>query len=310
MKAVLLSGNANSALTDAIGAALGIVPGRRTIDRFPDGECHVVVHEPVRDADVFVVQPLSPPSDAHLVELLFLADACRRAGAARITGVVPYLAWARQDRRRSDAEPHAARLAADLLSSRLDRVVAVDVHGAGVEGFFSVPFDHLSAVPAIAHALSALPADAVVVAPDLGAAKRAEAYGRCLGLPTAIVHKSRVSAREVRAQRVTGDVAGRLPVVVDDMITTGATIEAAVSTLLDAGCRPGAIVATTHPLLVGDAGVRLASLGLDRLLVTDSIPARHFPRLEIEVIPLAPLLSEAIGRLHGGRPLAELLVIA
>lgn len=308
MNAILLSGSAHPELAGAVAARLGLQPAVRALERFPDGELCVAVKEPLRGADVYLVQPLSPPADAHLVELLFLADACRRGGAERVTAVVPYLAWARQDRRRSEGEPHGARLAADLLALRVDRVLAVDVHGAAVEGFFSVPLDQLTAIPLLATAISRFaPKDAVVVAPDLGAAKRAEAYGRLLDLPSAIVHKARLSAREVEVRGVAGEVAGRAPIIVDDMISTGATIEAAVRTLLEAGCRPEVVVAATHPLFTAGAAERLARLPLARVVVTDALPPPRTPGLAIEVVPLAPLLAEAIGRLREQRPLGDLL---
>ncbi|WP_242343453.1 ribose-phosphate diphosphokinase [Anaeromyxobacter terrae] len=308
MRAILVGGSYHPALTAAIAAELGLTPAARTLERFPDGELHVAVKEPLRGADVYLVQPLGPQPDAHLLELLFLADACRRAGAARVTAVVPYLAWARQDRRRADGEPLGARLAADLLSARADRVIAVDVHGAAAEGFFSVPLDHLTAIPALAAAIARVaPRDAVIVAPDLGAAKRAEAFGRLLALPSACVHKTRLSAREVAVRGVSGEVAGRAPIIVDDMISTGATIEAASRTLLAAGSRPELVVAATHALLVPGAAERLAALPLARLVVTDSLPVPETPGLATEVVPLAPLLAEAIRRLREERPLAELL---
>jgi ribose-phosphate pyrophosphokinase len=301
----VVSGSAHPALVEAVCADLGLASAARMLERFPDGEVRVVVREPVRGADVHVVQPLSPPADARLVELLFLADACRRGGAARVTAIVPYLAWARQDRRSADAEPHGARLVADLLCARLDHVLAVDVHARAAEGFFSVPFEHLTAVPALAAALAGSRAP-VVVAPDLGAAKLAERVAARLGAPAACVHKERLSPTEVRSRVVSGEVAGRAPIVVDDMISTGATIEAAVKVLLEAGCRPDVTVAATHGLFVGDALERLGRLGLARVVVTDSVPPPRDPPFALGVVGLAPLLSEAIRRLRDGRPLAEL----
>lgn len=307
MNAILLSGSAHPELAAAVGVLLDLEPAARTLERFPDGELSVCVKEPLRGADVYLVEPLSPPADAHLLELLFLADACRRGGAGHVTAVVPYLAWARQDRRHGDGEPHGARLAADLLSQRVDRVLAVDVHGAA-EGIFSVPFEPLTAVPLLAAAISrAAPEDAVIVAPDLGAARRAAAFGRLLGLPSAIVHKARLSAREVEVRGIAGEVAGRTPIVVDDMISTGATLEAAVRTLLEADCRPAVIVAATHALFTAGAAERLARLPLARLILTDTLPTPPMPGLTTEVVPVAPLLAQAIGRLHEQRPLGDLL---
>jgi ribose-phosphate pyrophosphokinase len=308
MTSIVLSGSAHPELTRDVALRLGLTTAERILERFPDGELRVLVKEPVRGADVYLVQPLSPPADAHLLELVFLADACRRAGARSVTAVVPYLAWARQDRRRVEGEPHGARLAADLISARADRVVSVDVHGPAAEGFFSVPFDHLTAVPALAAAIArSAPRDAVVVGPDLGAARRAALFGRLLGLPSAIVHKARLSAREVEVRGVAGEVAGRAPILVDDMISTGATIEAAVRTLLEAGCRPEIVVAATHPLFTEGALERLARLPIARVVVTDALPVPRGPGHDLEVVPLAPLLAEAISRLCERRPLGELL---
>lgn len=308
MTSIVLSGTAHPALASAVADRLGLAPAARVLERYPDGELHVVVKEPVRGADVYLVQPLAPPADAHLLELLFLADACRRGGARSVTAVVPYLAWTRQERRRADGEPHGARLAADLVSARADRVVSVDLHAAAAEGFFSVPLDHLTAVPALAAAIArAVPRDAVVVGPDLGAARRAAVFGRLLDLPSAIVCKARLTAREVEVRGVAGEVAGRAPIIVDDMISTGATIEAAVRTLLEAGCRPEILVVATHPLFTEGAPERLARLPLSRVVVTDSLPVKRAPGLNLEVVPLAPLVAEAISRLRERRPLDDLL---
>jgi ribose-phosphate pyrophosphokinase len=306
MRFAIVSGSAHPELAEAACALLGVAPVARTVECFPDGERRVAVTGAVRDRTVYVVQPLSPPADVHLVELLLLADGCRRAGAARVVAVIPYLAWARQDRTLTEGEPHSARLVADLVSSRADRALVVDVHSAAAEGFFSIPVDHLSAAPVLARALEADVRDAVVVAPDLGAVRRADLFGALLGAPVAYVHKTRVSPREVRAGIVAGDVSGRAPILVDDMISTGATIEAAVRALLESGCRPPVTVAATHGLLVEDALARLRRAGVARVVVTDSVPPRRPPADALEVVPLAPLLAEAIRRSEEGGRLAEL----
>jgi ribose-phosphate pyrophosphokinase len=198
MNLTILSGSANQPLATRVAERLG--PWPCLIERFPDGELHVAVQASVRGRDVYLLQPTGPPVHDHLLELLLLADACRRAGAARLTAVVPYVGYARQDRRAGGREAVGARLVATLIgASGLQRVVAVDLHSPALEGVFDVPLEHLSAVPLLAEAVRpALADDAVVVAPDLGAAKRAERYAGRLGRPVAIVHKARLSAGGAR----------------------------------------------------------------------------------------------------------------
>ena len=308
MKLTVVTGSANPRLGAAIAAALEVRLAETMLERFPDGECHVVLRHHVRGHDVYVVQPTCPPMDEQLVELLLLVDACRRAGAGRITTVIPYFGYARQDRRRVAGEAIAARVIADLFGAvRADRVLVVDPHTPSLEALFGIPLDAVSAVPVLAAALTPLlPVDAVVVAPDLGAVKLAERYAELLGVPTAIIHKRRLSGTEVRAEEVVGDVEGRAPVIVDDMISTGGTIRAATQALLEHGARPSVLVAATHGLFVGPAALRLRELPLEHLLVTDSVPlVAGFP-LPVQVASIAGLLADAIGRLHDNEPLDEL----
>lgn len=309
MNLAIFAGSANPPLAEAVAAALGVALGERVLERFPDGELHVAIEQTVRGRDVFLLQSTAPPVEAHLFELLLLADACRRAGAARLTAVVPYFGYARQDRRTGGREPVAARLVADLIgTSGIGRVVAVDLHSAPVEGMLPVPLEHLSAVSLLAEAVR--PADGVervVIAPDLGAAKLAEQYATLLDLPVAIVHKTRLSGEAVSVRRITGEVRGRAPLVVDDMISTGGTIEAAVDAALAAGALAEATVAATHALLVGPAVARLGGLPLRRLVVTDSVRLPEPLPIAHAVASLAPLLAAAIGRLHADRSLADLI---
>jgi ribose-phosphate pyrophosphokinase len=280
------------------------------IERFPDGELEVAIAESVREDDVYVIQPTCAPVGESLIELLLLGDAARRAGAVRLTAVIPYFGYARQDRRASGREPVGARLMADLLEAGgVDRVVAVDLHTAALEGFFAIPLEHLTAVPALAEAAKAcLAPHSVVVAPDLGAVKLAERYGALLELPAAFVHKTRLSGTDVRAGAVIGDVEDRAPVIVDDMISTGGTIAAAAGAVLAAGAVPDVTVVTTHALLVGPAVQRLAALPLRRLIAADTVlPPTEFG-LQLEVTSVAPLLAEAIDHLHHGRSLRGLLL--
>ncbi len=310
MGIMLLAGSANEALAAAVATGLGVRLAHREVTRFPDGELHVQVLDSVRGQDVYLLQPTSPPCDQHLLELLFLADACRRAGAGRLTAVVPYFGYARQDRRASGREPVAVRVVADLLATcGLQRVVAVDLHSTGLEAVFGLPLEHLSAVPLLVQAVRRqVPPNGVVVAPDFGAARLAERYAGLLGLPAAIVHKQRVTGETVSVRALTGDVQGRAPLVVDDMISTGGTVVAAIEALLAAGCVPDVTVIASHALLVGPAVERLQRAGLRRLVVTDSVAPARVGGLSLQVVTLAPLLADAIRRLHEDRSLSDLIV--
>jgi ribose-phosphate pyrophosphokinase len=301
-------GTAHRALVLKVSSALGAGPVTGEVERFPDGELRPVVGG-VRGDDVFVVQSTGPPVNDHLVELLLLIDACRRAGAGRVTAVVPYFGYARQDRRTRDGQAIGATVvAAAVASAGANRLVVIDPHTTALEAMFAIPVETLTAVSAIANTLlPAVTPDAVVVAPDLGAVKLAERYASLLALSVVIVRKTRVSGTTVRAEELVGQVDGRPAIVVDDMISTGATIEAAVRLLLDNGARPDVVVAATHGLFVGDAVERLAKLPLRRLVVTDSLGGTESLGALIEVTSIAPLLATAIGRLHGDDPVDELL---
>jgi ribose-phosphate pyrophosphokinase len=311
---IVLAGSGNPALAQAVAHALGQPLGRAYTEAFPDGELHVELGDTVSGRDVYVVQPTGPPVEAHLFELLLLGDACRRAGAAELTAVIPYFGYARQDRRATGREALGARVAADVIAAAgFTRVVAVDLHNAAIEGCFTMPLEHQSAVGLLAETLAEEVTDeTVVVAPDLGAAKMAERYARLFHRPVAIVHKTRLSGSEVRVHAVVGEVAGRAPILVDDMISTGATIEAAAWALLDAGCRPRLVVAATHLLFVGGAAERLGRLPIARLAGTDSVVTPdHAARVLSSAAPpitrvsIAPLVAETIVRLHEHRAIVE-----
>lgn len=309
MDPVIIAGSSNIPLAEAIAQALGIALGERILTRAPDGELQVDIQANVRAGDVFLIQSTAPPPDPNLMELMLLADTCRRAGANHITALAPYLAYSRQDRSASGRRAAAAHLIADLLrSAGLGRIVAVDLHTTSIESAFGIALEHLSAVKLLSRAIAGrVPADSIVVAPDTGAVRLAEQYARGLGLPMAIVHKMRISSEEVVARSLIGQVQGRTPLIVDDMISTGATIEAALRFLLASGSAPNATVAATHGILVGPAVKRLAALPIKRLLVTDSLPIAPDLPLPIEVITLAPLLAEVISRLHSGKSLDDLI---
>jgi ribose-phosphate pyrophosphokinase len=306
---VIFVGSANLTLAAAVAERIGLTLGSRALTRFADSELHIEVQESVRGRDVYLIQPTSPPVHEHLFALLMLVDACRRAGAVRLTAVIPYFGYARQDRRANGRDPVGARLVADLLgASGVDRIVTLDLHSVALEGFFPFPLEHLSAISLLARAAaSAVPAESVIVAPDLGAVKLAERYARLLHMPIAVVNKTRLSGEEVEAKGIVGEVRGRPILIVDDMITTGGTIAAAVNVMKAAGARSEVTVAATHGLFVGPAQERLRVLGVKRFIVTDSVALAADLRLPVEVVSVAPLLAEAIGRLHGDESLSDLI---
>lgn len=300
MSGLVISGTAHPALTASVAKAAGLSQLACPISRFPDGELDVEVPGAVRGRAVYLVQPLWKAVGEGVLELALLADAARRGGATTVTAVVPYLGYARQDRRERGREALGARVVAELLgASRIDRLVCVDLHSRAVEGCFPWPVEHASGVPALAERLKGLGDDAVIVSPDLGAVKRAEAVARPLGLPVAVVHKQRLSGETVAARGVVGQVQGKHAVVVDDMISTAGTIEAAVHAVLEAGARPQVTVVATHGLFVGPAPERLKSLPLSRVLVTDTLPTPPLPGVPLEVVTIAPALAEVLRRLDG-----------
>ena len=310
MSLKLLSGSANVALAENVAAKLGVKLVRRLSKRFPDGELQIELQESVRGDDVFIIQPTSPHVDEHLFELFLLADACRHAGAGFITTLIPYFGYARQDRRSRGREPLSARLIADLISaSGIQRLLAVDLHSQAVESAFAIPAEHLSAVSILAEAVRpSVRENTVIVSPDLGAVRLAERYAGLLDLPVAIMHKTRLGGADVKIQRIIGDVRDREVLIIDDMISTGGTIEQAIKSLLEAGCSPmGVKIAASHPLLVPPAAERLGKLPIEKMYVSDSVPAPHLFPVPLQVLSLAPLLAEAIQRLHNNQSIAELI---
>ncbi len=300
----IVAGSASIGLAGEVSSSMGVELVDGGLDPFPDGERHVMVRD-VRGGDVYVIQSTGPPIDDHLVELLLLLDACRRSGAARLTAVVPYFGYARQDRRTRGGQAIGARVAAHAIAGAgADRLVLVDPHGTALEAMSPVPVECLRAVPVLAAAVRPR-GPGVVVAPDLGAVRLAEQFAAMLGLPVAVVRKARVSGTEVRAEGLVGDVTGREAILVDDMIATGATIEATARLVAERGAVPRMVVAATHGLFVGDWPKVMARLGPARVVVTDTVGSMQVDS-SIERLSVAPLLSEAIGRLHRDEPLGDL----
>ncbi|MEU8246492.1 ribose-phosphate pyrophosphokinase [Nonomuraea sp. NPDC048916] len=309
----IVAGTANRALADSVAEILGNEPAPVTVERFPDGELRPVV-DGLQGADVYVVQPTGPPVNEHVMELLLLVDACRRAGVARITAVTPYFGYARQDRRGRAGQAIGVRVVAEALASvGTWRLIVVDPHTVALEAICAVGVEMLTAVPLLARELGtgslgewALDG-AVVVAPDLGAVKLAEHYGALLSRPVAVVRKTRLSGRRVVAEELVGDVRDRPVIIVDDMISTGGTIEAAAEVVAAHGAAPEIVVVATHGLFVESAAERLNRARTHHVLVTDTLAQPPTPAMPLGVCSVAPLLADAIGRLHRDEPLDDLL---
>lgn len=305
----ILAGTLEAGIAATVRKHLGAPDPHVILERFPDGELHVEVQAPMSGRDVYLLVSLAPPIGERLLELTLLHDACRRAEAGAVTAVVPYFGYARQARRRRTGEPVAARVLADLVNaSGFERVVVVDLHDPALEGVLGRRIEHLTALPVLTDALRNLVGpSSIVVSPDLGAAKLAEEYARKLGLPVAFVVKERLTGKDVAVRRVVGDVVGSRPVIVDDMISTGGTVAAAARALLDKRCAPEIVVAATHGLFVPPVAERLAGLPVSRIITTDSVPQPGTDKVRPQIVSLAPMLAEAIRRLHAGQPLADLL---
>ncbi|MQA90303.1 MAG: ribose-phosphate diphosphokinase [Gemmatimonas sp.] len=306
---VILSGSANRGLAEAVCAELHHPLGQCRTERFPDGEVGVEIEESVRGLQVFLIQPTSPPVNDHVVELMALADACRRASAKHVAAVIPYFGYARADRRKNRRIPIMARAVAELLeASGVDQIAALDLHSPQVEGFFQIPVETLTAMPTLAEALRpGLVNDPVIVAPDLGAAERAAALGEKLGCSVAVLAKRRLSGREVEIKSVIGQVEGRHCLIFDDMISTGGTILKAAEALFEAGCRPEIRVVATHAVFRGEVPRRFRAAGITEILVTDTIDNEAARQPGVSRVSVAPLLAEAVGRLVAGESLKDLL---
>jgi len=297
---VVFSGNANPALAQAICRSLQVPLGDALVGRFSEGEVRVKINQDVRGRDVFIVQPTCPPVNDHLMELLIMIDALRRASARRITAVIPYYGYARQDRKDQPRVPITAKLVANLIAEAgASRVLTMDLHAHQIQGFFDIPLDHLFAVNVFVEYLSQLSlGDVVVVSPDVGGVKMARAYSKRLRAAFAVVDKRRINAEEAEVLDIMGQVAGKTAVIVDDLVTTAGSLVEAVKALKAAGAT-AVYAAVTHPVLSGPARERLNASPLQELVVTDTIAIEPMNRLpKIRVLTVAPLLGEAIRRIH------------
>ena len=305
----IFSGSSHPQLAKEICGCLNIPLGRLHTVRFSNENLKVKIDENVREQDVFVVQTSCPPLSEHIIELFILIDALKHASARRVTAVLPYFPYARSDKKDEPRISVTARLMADLLKTAgADRVLTVDLHTPQIQGFFSMPADQLTAVPVLCEALKARGlAETVVVAADVGESKDAGRFAKLLNLPLAIIDKRREGDDErAQARALIGEVSGKHALIVDDEIATGGTVFAATDFLLQCGAK-SVSAAVVHPVLSGRAYQRLAQSKLERLLVTNSIPlSEPNPTPRIEVLSVAPLIAEAIARIHDGRSVSEL----
>ena len=307
----IFSGRAHPALADEICKYLDIPVGQVTLFNFSDGENYCQIDENVRGADVFVVQPTSSPVNDHVMELLILLDAFRRSSASRITAVMPYFGYARQDKKDKPRVPIAAKLMADLLTaSGADRILTMDLHTLQIQGFFNIPVDHLFAAPVLLDAIREMNVrDLVIVSPDVGGVARARAIGKRLGASLAIIDKRRSGPNETEVLNVIGDVHGRDVLILDDIIDTAGTLVQAAEALCKQGARR-TFAAAVHPVFSGPALERIEDSALETLFVTNTIPVEDAMRRcsKIRTLSVAPLLGEAIQRIHQGASVSSLFV--
>ncbi len=300
----IFTGSANPALAEAIADYLDIPLGAVRVDRFSDGEVRIEFGESFRGYHVFIVQSMSSPVNDHIFELLAMSDACRRGSASSVTAVVPYYAYARQDRQPVPRSPISARLLADLITTAgVTRVMGMDLHAAQIQGFFNVPFEHLYGSPVlISHIRECVENldNLVVVSPDAGGVERARYYSKKLDAPMAIIDKRRPGPNVAEIMHIIGDVKGKDAFIVDDMIDTAGTLTKAAAALREFGAK-SVSASATHAVLSGPAVSRISDSVLDRVFVTDTIPpnAETSKCKKIEVVTVASLMGEAILRVHG-----------
>jgi ribose-phosphate pyrophosphokinase len=306
----LFSGNANRALAEEIAKALGLGLGHAEVARFSDGEVLVQIDENVRGTDVFIIQPTCPPVNDNLMELLVMLDAFKRASAQRITAVLPYYGYGRQDRKVRSRAPISAKLVADLITvAGAHRVLAVDLHAGQIQGFFDIPVDHLFAAPVVVDHVEKLDLEGlVVVAPDAGGVERARAIAKRLEAGLAIVDKRRDSPNVSVFMHLIGDVKDRNCLIIDDMIDTAGTLVQAADALRREGARR-ILACGVHPVLSGPAMARIAAAPLEQVIVTNSIPLgpeKLSPK--ITILSVAPLLAQAIRRIHDEESVSTLFI--
>jgi ribose-phosphate pyrophosphokinase len=307
----LFAGNAHPKLAADIADSLNLPLGDITINRFSDGESFVRIEENIRGYDVFVLQPTCPPVNDNILELLIMLDAFRRASARRVTVVIPYYGYARQDRKDQPRVPISARLMANIIETAgADRILAMDLHADQIQGFFDKPLDHLYAAPIFVNYLKKKKqeGDMIVVAPDVGAIKMARAFAKKLGVDLAVVDKRRLNSTDAEVMNILGEVKGLSAVIVDDMVATAGSLVGAAQAIKDKGAKD-VMAAITHPVLVGSAIDRIKNSCLSKLIVADTIPIADEKMIDkIQILSVAGLLGEAIERIHNDESVSSLFI--
>ncbi len=309
---VLFSGNANPALADRICNQMGVPLGAARVGRFSDGEIRVEIEQNVRGRDIFLIQSTCAPANDNLMELLILTEACKRASAGRVTAVMPYFGYARQDRKVASRAPISAKLVAQLIQAAgVDRVLTMDLHAGQIQGFFDIPVDNLYALPVLLRHLrenlmTPNPADTVIVSPDAGGVERARSFARRVGAGLAIIDKRRPGPNESEIMHIIGDVSGKTAVIVDDMIDTAGTLVKGGAAVKNAGAR-AVFAMATHAVLSGSAYARIAESSLEKVLVTDTIP-HAAPGAKVETLTVASVFAEAIRAIHFNDSISKLFL--
>lgn len=303
----IFTGNSNPALAEAICRELEVDLGRAIVSKFNNGETRIKLDENVRGADVFVVQSTSEPVNDYIMEMLLMIDALRRASAARITAVMPYYGYAKQEKKTSGREPISAKLVANLLTTAgANRILAIDLHSPAIEGFFDIPVDHLRGTPLLARAFrNQIPGDIVVVSPDAGGVGRAQDFRTRAQGSLAIISKQHPDADKTEMLDIVGDVDGKTAVIVDDMISTGGTLIEAAKLLKERGAEK-IYVCATHGIFAGNALQLITESEIDQLIVTDTISLPENYPGNVSVVSVAPLFAEAIMRTHKGMSISAL----
>jgi ribose-phosphate pyrophosphokinase len=306
----IFTGNSNIELVKKISEHLRTPIGKSVVKDFSDGEINVEIDESVRGMDVFVIQSVCFPVNNNLMELLILIDALKRASAERITAVLPYYGYARQDRKVSPRAPISAKLIADLITTAgASRILTVDLHAGQIQGFFNIPVDHLFAAPVLLDYLREIRNDIVIVSPDAGGVERARAYAKRLNTSLAIIDKRRESPNVSQVMNIIGDVSGMVAVLVDDLVDTGGTLARAAYALVEKGAKT-VYACCTHPVLSGQAVEVLSESPIEEIIVTDTIPLREEAKMsaKIKVLSISSLLADAIHRIYKDESVSCLFV--
>lgn len=310
----IFTANSNRPVAKAIAESLGLPLGKSDVSTFSDGEIAVSLHESVRGSDCFIVQSTCEPVNNNIMELLIMIDAMKRASAARITAVVPYFGYARQDRKAKARDPISAKLVADLITTAgADRVLTMDLHAPQIQGFFNIPVDHLVGAPLLASFLREKignnAEEYVVVSPDLGSVTRARNFATRIGCPLAIIDKRRQKANVSEVMNIIGDVKGKKVILVDDMIDTAGTLCNAATAIIEKGGAVEVNACATHAVLSGPAIERIANSPIKELILLDTVPLSEEKMLDkFTILPVAPVFAEAIERIYEDKPVSPMFI--